>query len=123
MNRLHILIFILFTFLFATAFSKEDLVPVQEINPKPLIIKKVGHNKLIAEVTWDGTLERDDEPVKTKFRCFSDAVTVKHALFGDPVLRAKRPARDQSLLGPWIQDCGPVLQRLEPAWTGPRRTE
>ncbi|PKC01077.1 hypothetical protein RhiirA5_402976 [Rhizophagus irregularis] len=60
-----------------------DLVPVQEINPKPLIIKKVGHNKLIAEVTWDGTLERDDEPVKTKFRCFSDAVTVKHALFGD----------------------------------------
>ncbi|UZO27645.1 uncharacterized protein OCT59_019835 [Rhizophagus irregularis] len=93
MNRLHILIFILFTFLFATAFSKEDLVPVQEINPKPLIIKKVGHNKLIAEVTWDGTLERDDEPVKTKFRCFSDAVTVKHALFGDPVLRAKRPAR------------------------------
>ncbi|PKY47183.1 hypothetical protein RhiirA4_444716 [Rhizophagus irregularis] len=86
MNRLHILIFILFTFLFATAFSKEDLVPVQEINPKPLIIKKVGHNKLIAEVTWDGTLESDNVPVRTKFRCFSDAVTVKgpkHALFGD----------------------------------------
>ncbi|CAB4482355.1 uncharacterized protein OCT59_019834 [Rhizophagus irregularis] len=86
MNRLHILIFILFTFLFVTAFSKEDLVPVQEINPKPLIIKKVGHNKLIAEVTWDGTLENDNVPVRTKFRCFSDAVTVKgpkHALFGD----------------------------------------
>ncbi|CAB4413127.1 unnamed protein product [Rhizophagus irregularis] len=86
MNRLHILIFILFTFLFATAFSKEDLVPVQEINPKPLKITKVGQNKLIAEVTWDGTLENDNVPVRTKFRCFSDAVTVKgpkHALFGD----------------------------------------
>ncbi|CAB4412677.1 unnamed protein product [Rhizophagus irregularis] len=86
MNRLHILIFILFTFLFATAFSKEDLVPVQEINPKPLKITKVGQNKLIAEVTWDGTLENDNVPVRTKFRCFSDAVTVKgpkNAVFGD----------------------------------------
>ncbi|RGB31594.1 hypothetical protein C1646_670793 [Rhizophagus diaphanus] len=48
--------------------------------------QRVGHNKLIAEVKWDGALERDDEPVRTKFKCFSDAVTVKgpkHAVFGD----------------------------------------
>jgi hypothetical protein len=71
MNRLHILIFILFTFLFVTAFSKEDLVPVQEINPKPLIIKKVGHNKLVAEVTWDGTLESDNGNVYSLFSYFT----------------------------------------------------
>ncbi|CAB4412679.1 unnamed protein product [Rhizophagus irregularis] len=86
MNRLYTLIFILFTFLFVTAFSEEDLIPVKQVTANLLKIRKVGHNKLIAEVTWDGTLERDDEPVKTKFRCFSDAVTVKgpkHGVFGD----------------------------------------
>jgi hypothetical protein len=60
MNRLHILIFILFTFLFVTAFSKEELVPVKQITANLLKIRKVGHNKLIAEVTWDGTLESED---------------------------------------------------------------
>ncbi|CAB4482352.1 uncharacterized protein OCT59_019831 [Rhizophagus irregularis] len=86
MNRLYTLIFILFTFLFVTAFSEEDLIPVKQVTANLLKIRKVGDNKLIAEVTWDGTLERDDEPVKTKFRCFSDAVTVKgpkHGVFGD----------------------------------------
>ncbi|CAB4412676.1 unnamed protein product [Rhizophagus irregularis] len=79
MNRLHILIFILFTFLFVTAFSEEDLIPVKQVTANLLKIRKVGHNKLIAEVTWDGTFERDDD-------VFSDAVTVKgpkHGVFGD----------------------------------------
>ncbi|CAB4413130.1 unnamed protein product [Rhizophagus irregularis] len=86
MNRLYTLNFILFTFLFITAFSEEDLVPVKQLYSLPLKIKRVGQNKLIAEVKWDGALERDDEPVRTKFKCFSDAVTVKgpkHAVFGD----------------------------------------
>ncbi|PKY36047.1 hypothetical protein RhiirB3_421151, partial [Rhizophagus irregularis] len=48
-------------------FSEEDLVPVKQLYSLPLKIKRVGHNKLIAEVKWDGALERDDEPVKTKF--------------------------------------------------------
>ncbi|CAG8751989.1 hypothetical protein RhiirA1_478219, partial [Rhizophagus irregularis] len=64
----------------------EDLVPVKQLYSLPLKIKRVGHNKLIAEVKWDGALERDDEPVKTKFKCFYDAMTVKgpkHAVFGD----------------------------------------
>jgi hypothetical protein len=60
MNRLYTLIFILFTFLFVTAFSEEDLIPVKQVTANLLKIRKVGHNKLIAEVTWDGTLERDD---------------------------------------------------------------
>ncbi|CAB4413129.1 unnamed protein product [Rhizophagus irregularis] len=70
----------------ASAKWEEDLVLVKQLYSLPLKIKRVGQNKLIAEVKWDGALERDDEPVRTKFKCFSDAVTVKgpkHAVFGD----------------------------------------
>jgi hypothetical protein len=60
MNRLLILTFILLTFLFVTAFSEEDLIPVKQITPKQLKIRKAGHNRLIVEVSWDGTNESDD---------------------------------------------------------------
>ncbi|GET01366.1 hypothetical protein GLOIN_2v1793426 [Rhizophagus clarus] len=84
MNRLLILTFFLLTFLFVTTFSSE-LVPHKEIYSLPLKLKKDGDNKLIAEVAWGGNLKKD-EPLRTRFRCFSNAVTVKgpkHAVFGD----------------------------------------
>ncbi|RIA99405.1 hypothetical protein C1645_730861 [Glomus cerebriforme] len=56
---------------------KEELVPVKQIYSNPLKLVKVGDNKLIAEVSWNGTHEGNDEPVLGKFKCFSKAVTVK----------------------------------------------
>ncbi|CAG8531475.1 21722_t:CDS:2, partial [Gigaspora rosea] len=80
MNRLLLSIFIFFTFFFVTAFSHEKLVPYSVIQPLPLKIKKVGHNKLIVDVAWNGVNIKEDEPVLKKFGCFSKAVTVKNPL-------------------------------------------
>lgn len=59
MNRLLILTFVLLSFLFVTASSKEELVPHKEINPRPLKLTKAGDNKFIALVSWDGNLRND----------------------------------------------------------------
>ncbi|CAJ0760800.1 17607_t:CDS:2, partial [Entrophospora sp. SA101] len=66
----------------------EEVVPYKLIYSRPLILKRVGDNKVIVEVGWDGINEREDEPVRTRFKCFSNAVTVKgshvkHGVFGD----------------------------------------
>ncbi|CAJ0755265.1 14976_t:CDS:2 [Entrophospora sp. SA101] len=88
MNRLLILSFVLLTFFFVNTFSSEEVVPYKLIYSRPLILKRVGDNKVIVEVGWDGINEREDEPVRTRFKCFSNAVTVKgshvkHGVFGD----------------------------------------
>ena len=60
MNRLLVLTLVLFSFLIATTFSEEELVPYKQVYALPIKLKKVGPNKSIAEFTWDGVNEPED---------------------------------------------------------------
>ncbi|CAG8436614.1 3952_t:CDS:2 [Funneliformis mosseae] len=51
-------------------------------------LKKVGQDRLILKIEWDGLNEAEDEPVKARIKCFSKAVTVigpnvQHMVFGN----------------------------------------
>ena len=51
--------------------SNEELVPYKAISPKPLKLRKVGHNRLIAEVEWDGILTKENGNLFFLFYIFS----------------------------------------------------
>ncbi|CAG8803492.1 8995_t:CDS:2, partial [Dentiscutata erythropus] len=76
MNRLLLFTFIFLTLSFITTSSQEE-VPYNLIYSLPPEIKKVGDDKLIVQVKWEGVNIKDDEPVTKRFRCFSKAVAVK----------------------------------------------
>jgi hypothetical protein len=66
MNHKLILTFILafiFSLHFVTAASNETVstvLPVKQIVPELVVVKKTGKNKLTVEVKWDGTGEAED---------------------------------------------------------------
>ncbi|PKC57463.1 hypothetical protein RhiirA1_78354 [Rhizophagus irregularis] len=75
MNLQLILIFI-FSILFVTIYS-DELVPLKQSTPNPVVIKKGGDNKLHIDVSWEGLAIGEKDKVVTKLTCFSTAVTVK----------------------------------------------
>ncbi|CAG8450451.1 4112_t:CDS:2 [Ambispora leptoticha] len=80
MNRQSIFILaFVFSLLFVSA-SSDDNVPIKQVVPLLVNVKKAGSDKLIVETAWTGTGEEKDEKVRARLRCFPrDAVTVKNS--------------------------------------------